>query len=113
MRASGVRVALNLALARIHAAAIIRIKRSVHHSVAQNPRHTLAVVTSSDMFAVIVRFQELTSYLNPLPGYFGRIDGGQLHSQSPIMHALIYTLLFLHVLFLFSKAERQLEGMDF
>ena len=29
------------------------------------------------MFAVIVRFQELTSYLKPLNGYFGPIDGGQ------------------------------------
>jgi hypothetical protein len=30
------------------------------------------------MFAVIVRFQQLTSSLSPLSGYFGQIDGGQM-----------------------------------
>jgi hypothetical protein len=33
--------------------------------------------TSLKMFALIVRFQQLTSYLSPVAGYFGQIDGGQ------------------------------------
>jgi hypothetical protein len=68
--------------------------------VAQNPRHTLVFSTSSDMFAVIVRFQELTSSLNPLPGYFGRIDGGQLHSKSPTVHAVACYFFLLFSFFL-------------
>jgi hypothetical protein len=57
------------------------------------------------MFAVIVRFQQLTSYLSPLSGYFGQIDGGQNSEPSLYLSTSQHkTLKFYHIIWGFILA---------
>ena len=54
-------------------------------------------VISFTMFAVLVRFQELTSYLSPVSGYFGQIDGG----ENAVMCSLLFPSIMNSTSFLF------------
>ena len=52
------------------------------------------------MFALIVRFQELTSYLSPATGYFGPIDGGEsavIARRTNVSCLFFCSVLFLHL----------------